>query len=207
MCFVVSMRISFNPQNFKGYSNLIYDDKIKNNKRFTMLSMKLDNEGVDENKFRYNDLENFREFKRMYNMSDRKAEDDVLTILYDKDYNKKTSTLYVLDEPLFWGYELKDLQHRFPEEDYKIAEKSHMKIYTLLSSLMNRIMKEPFINADWNYDRVKISTRNNLFAVVSDFSAAQKFVRDAVENPSTEPDIIAEILNRKIVKTMERFFK
>ena len=182
-----------NQVNFKGFKNVISND-LKNDKaRFSFFAAELTNDGTK-------DLD---EYKKMLKMMGEE-ETDVLSVIYSKVDSK--DVLMLNGKKLFWGNELKLLSKHFPENLYKKEENIAMKAYTIIASITNRMMRNGLGTQDAEFKKVFTHFYKVLQSIVPNKSVAIDILDNAItKNNSVE--ILGELFNRIIRKSMEQFFK
>ena len=193
--------------NFKGYKNVFcaYDIPVSANKSATFISMQLNDEDG------HNDLSEYRKIKGMQGDVVNQKYGDVLTLSYLVDKNNKTEHLYFDSKDMYFGDELLILEEKFvpkemSEEQYKKEKAIHMKAYTLMASLTDR-MKTASSCIENKEERTKVIERmfNSLWGILQKQDDAYRVTNSAFLKKVKFQDLAA-LFNTGVNKTMEQFF-
>ena len=164
---------------FKGYKNVFcaYDVPLKNNKYATFMSMQLND--ADGKK----DLAEYNKIKELQGEPLDGKYADVLTFTYIKDYNTRKDHLYFNEHEMYWGDELRVIGEDYvpklmSQEKYKLEEKLHMKVYTLMAGLTKRMS---LLLHDYD-DKEKVKVIESMYHTLSNVINSNREAYKLVEN-------------------------
>ena len=192
------MKISnnYNMPNFKGYKNLISFDQESKGSRLALFAVQLDNNGTK-------DLDNYKQLARFDKCFDSKM-DDTLLCVYSEAPNHRA--MYLNNDILLSGMELKEVSQRFSPNMFSQIESGYMKAYTQLASLTKRIMADK--NAalkDEGMQKVMQNARKILTSFCDgNPSYAFQILQNAFYN--INPQKSASIINAGISKLLKNYF-
>lgn len=193
---------SFNP-NFTGYSNILANNILINGYQNTLFSMQIDNKGT-------RDLDDFMALKKFLKLPPKEIEEDTLTIFYSR-FDKNDRHLFFNNKCLFWGEELKQILNKVKNDkelkEYKNLEKFHLKVYTFLASLTNKIISNPpDKKIDQNFYRTLVYTERYLTSILSNHDASIEIIRQALYSGNIDVTLVSKNINQKIARTMRNLF-
>ena len=192
---------------FKGYKNILcaYNVPISKTQYATYMSMQLNDD--DE----YKDLSEYLKVKKLQGFLSNQKNDDVLTLTYVMDFKNPSEHLFLDQKELYLGHELRTIEDKYipklmTKEKYEHEKKIHMKVYTLLASLTNRMQYEKFDNEDIN--RVDVIKRmfNTMYAILKNEKDAFRLTEIACLKKVRFQDL-ALAFNKGIAETMAKFFR
>lgn len=191
---------------FKGFTNIIalhnapIDDKY-----ISFISAKLDNNGNA-------DLDWLQDICKMKNLQAESNDNkDVLTLVYTYDTTKNKDSLYFQDKLLYWGDELREFSEKqtnkmMSDEDYKSIQKFHMKAYTFLANITERMSYSEFNNEDEKMARVIRNLYSSLFKAVKCEQGAFYLLRAGCMKINHFKKVSGDF-HKVIIDTMEKFFR
>lgn len=188
---------NYNMPAFRGYKNLIsYTNEVKGN-RLALFSVQLDNNGTK-------DLDNYKKLAQ-YNRNFTKADiDDTLMCLYSE--NPNGAAIYLNNDILLSGDELKDVAQRMPANEFSPIEAGYLKAYTQLAGLSKRIISEetPSVR-DNGFQKVTLQSLRMLTNLCDgDTSSAYKIIQASIYN--VKPPKTLSIINSAISKALKNYF-
>ena len=188
---------NYNMPAFRGYKNLIsYTNEAKGN-RLALFSVQLDNNGTK-------DLDNYKKLAQ-YNRNFTKADiDDTLMCLYSE--NPNGAAIYLNNDILLSGDELKDVAQRMPANEFSPIEAGYLKAYTQLAGLSKRIISEetPSVR-DNGFQKVILQSLRMLTNLCDgDTSSAYKIIQASIYN--VKPPKTLSIINSAISKALKYYF-
>lgn len=193
------MRIDFNKQNFKGYKNIIANDVNFANMSIGMISAQLNDEGEK-------DLSKLKEIRTLQELPNEEIINDTFSCIYAR--NGKKGYIFFDDKNMYNSAQLLHLENSMPEKDFKFVEKLHMKAYSMLAGLTSRMMNDKEeLKQDEKWGDVFQKAYYNLAQVFGDEEHSLRFVIDAEERHEISYQEIAAKINKRILKTMENFFR
>lgn len=188
------MKIYSSSNTFEGYKNLIVrDTKVGLNNRLSLWAAELTNEG---NK----DLDQYRILQKKMGIDS----DDVIFCLYVK--NKYGQNLFLNEKPLLWGTELRNLQYKYPSNEYKKVEEMTLKAYSLLASITKQMMQDASAKIDSGYEKVFTKTLHKLTMMTENPFLSYSFL-DSITRSKNSIFDIGRFFNNGIHKTMNKFLK
>ena len=188
---------NYNMPAFRGYKNLIsYTNEVKGH-RLALFSVQLDNNGTK-------DLDNYKKLAQ-YNRNFTKADiDDTLMCLYSE--NPNGASIYLNNDILLSGDELKDVAQRMPANEFSPIEAGYLKAYTQLAGLSKRIISEetPSVR-DNGFQKVTLQSLRMLTNLCDgDTSSAYKIIQASIYN--VKPPKTLSIINSAISKALKNYF-
>lgn len=188
---------NYNMPAFRGYKNLIsYTNEVKGH-RLALFSVQLDNSGTK-------DLDNYKKLAQ-YNRNFTKADiDDTLMCLYSE--NPNGAAIYLNNDILLSGDELKDVAQRMPANEFSPIEAGYLKAYTQLAGLSKRIISEetPSVR-DNGFQKVTLQSLRMLTNLCDgDTSSAYKIIQASIYN--VKPPKTLSIINSAISKALKNYF-
>ena len=188
---------NYNMPAFRGYKNLIsYTNEAKGN-RLALFSVQLDNNGTK-------DLDNYKKLAQ-YNRNFTRADiDDTLMCLYSE--NPNGAAIYLNNDILLSGDELKDVAQRMPANEFSPIEAGYLKAYTQLAGLSKRIISEetPSVR-DNGFQKVTLQSLRMLTNLCDgDTSSAYKIIQASIYN--VKPPKTLSIINSAISKALKNYF-
>lgn len=188
---------NYNMPAFRGYKNLIsYTNEVKGH-RLALFSVQLDNNGTK-------DLDNYKKLAQ-YNRNFTKADiDDTLMCLYSE--NPNGAAIYLNNDILLSGDELKGVAQRMPANEFSPIEAGYLKAYTQLAGLSKRIISEetPSVR-DKGFQKVTLQSLRMLTNLCDgDAGAAYNIIQASIHN--IKPPKTLSIINSAISKALKNYF-
>ena len=191
------MKISAVSQNFKGFSNPLSNSVTMPNGNIHTLSVQLDNIGTE-------DLNQYREYKRMLGFPKEEIYGDVLTMTYANTYDNEH--FFVNDKPILTGIDMArlneyDFVSKETRAEYKNEEKLLIKLYTFLARVTKTLMNEKTLEIDESMSQVVKEAFYNLSVSLNNNKAAMTIIQDARLYPKPFQQN-SQRINRFIDKSM-----
>jgi hypothetical protein len=192
------MKISAVSQNFKGFSNPLSNSVTMPNGNIHTLSVQLDNIGTE-------DLNQYREYKRMLGFPKEEIYGDVLTMTYANTYDNEH--FFVNDKPILTGIDMARLNaYEFASKEakaeYKKEEKLLIKLYTFLAKVTRTLMNEKTLETDdESMSQVRKEAFYNLSESLNNNKVAMTIIQDARLYPKPFQQN-SQRINRFIEKSM-----
>ena len=192
------MKISAVSQNFKGFSNPLSNSVTMPNGNIHTLSVQLDNIGTE-------DLNQYREYKRMLGFPKEEIYGDVLTMTYANMNDKKH--FFVNDKPILTGIDMARInEYEFASKEakaeYKKEENLLIKLYTFLAKVTRTLMNEKNLEIDEYMSQVRKEAFYNLSVSLNNNKVAMTIIQDARLYPKPFQQN-SQRINRFIVKSMD----
>ena len=186
--------------NFKGCTNVIgLKNALIGDSFVTYISTKLNNEVTP-------DLDRFHEICKIKNLLPEGENSDVLTFMYKFNVETKKDGLFLQNKRLCWGDELARLGQKHSDEEYKLFEDFHIKMYTFLADITKRLSNQKFPLKDNDLANVLKNTFSSLSHNVKSEQKGYYLLRAGLMGISPFQEA-SGALNRTIVLTMKKFFK